>query len=1061
MQSKWLKKLLAGALAFSMAVTPIPAQMVVSAASTEGEKSESSYNYAEAFQKSLYFYDANMCGEQDGRLSYRGECHMEDLAVPLIPKTDVGEGIGTNLSQAFIDANIDVLDPDGDGCVDVSGGYHDAGDHVKFGLPQSYSASTLGWSYYEHRDSYVKVGEQEHMEDILRHFTDYFLRCTFRADNGDVVAFCYQVGDGSTDHNYWGAPELQTTTRPIWLATRETPASDQCAGAAAALCTSYLNFKDTDPEYAAKCLDTAKALYDFAVANRGCGFSGGFYNSSYDDDEMSWAAVWLNICTGDAQYIDDITHVDSEGNYTGYMKQIIKTTSSTWQNIWVHSWDTVWGGVFAKLAPITDDPLHWYLFRWNLEYWSGVPHEDSSDGTYLEKTPAGFSVISTWGSARYNAAAQMCAMVYDKYDPEQRFVEWAKSQMDYILGDNPMNRCYEVGYADNSALEPHHRASHGSLTNSMEDPVDAKHVLYGALVGGPDFDDYHEDDRTNYVYNEVAIDYNAGFVGALAGLYAEYGEGQEPLAELPQDEDEMPFFAEAKMEQENSERTQLTVRVTNDTSCYPRLVDTMKARYYFDISEMAAAGQDIDDVSVAVMYDQALIADGKGTTISGPYPWDEENNIYYVELDWNGDAFHGSREIHFALVPALDSSWKPNWDPSNDYSRDGITDDYALTDKITVYVDDALVYGTEPVRGEVKPSISASVADTEAGDVLDFTEGVTPLTLNADVKNGENVAQVEFYVNGEKVATDATAPYSVEYTPAQEDEETKDFVVTAKAITNSGMEVTSATYTVTVRFVKAQEPVIAIASPVAGTVIDTTAGETGTTIQVNPTGAGEIASIQVYADGELIGTGDATGATVLYTAPTGYAQSGNGISNVVISATATLTDGKVVTCDSVTIQVKQAMNPDSAASLSLQVSGKGSAAETTIQRKYELTNTGSKAVDLSKVAIRYYYTKEANVSQVFYTDCAGMQFDTAPWYVDATKNVKGNCYVVDGNECYCDITFNDLGYDLPAGKTISIDARLANSNWSMFDQTNDYSYAGGDTIVVYYDGVVVSGVEPN
>lgn len=1057
MQNKWLKRGLASALAFTMILTPMPAKTNVKAA--EAEK-ESSYNYAEAFQKSLYFYDANMCGEQDGRLSYRGACHMEDAQVPLIPKSEAG--VGTNMSQSFIDANIDTLDPDGDGTVDLQGGFHDAGDHVKFGLPQSYSASTLGWSYYEFRDSYVNVGEQEHMESILRHFTDYFLRSTFRDKKGDVVAFCYQVGDGSTDHNYWGAPELQTTARPVWFATSETPASDQCAGAAAALATSYLNFKETDPAYAKECLDTAVALYDFAVKNRGLGFSGGFYNSSYDEDEMSWAAVWLNICTGKESYINDICAIDDQGNYTGYMEAIIKTTSSTWQNIWVHSWDTVWGGVFAKLAPITNDPLHWYIFRWNLEYWSGVQHENASDSTYLEKTPAGFGVISTWGSARYNAAAQMCALVYNKYDQESRFVDWAKSQMDYILGDNPMHRCYEVGYADNSALEPHHRASHASLTNSMEDPVDAKHVLYGALVGGPDFDDYHEDDRTNYVYNEVAIDYNAGFVGALAGIYEQFGEGQKPLAELPQDNDEHAFFVEGKMEQENNERTQLTVRVTNDTSCYPRLVDNMKARYYFDISEMAEKGQTIKDLKLAVMYDEALIADGKGTKMNGPYAWDEDNNIYYVELDWTGDGFHGDREFHFALVPSLDSNWKSNWDPTNDYSREGLTeDDFQKTENITLYEGDKLVWGKEPVRGEVRPTVAASVAGTKAGDVLDFTEGITPITLNADVKNNENVAKVDFFVNDEKVGTSTEAPYSVKYTPVQSgEEETKELTITAKAVTNSGAEVTSDAYKVTARFVKAQAPVIAITSPKEGTVLDTAAGDTSATVIVEPTGEGSISSISVYADGKLIGTGDADGAKAVYNAPAGYAQGGNGKTDVVITAKATLASGKVVSCDPVTITVKQPVNPESFAALSLDVTGKGAAAETTIQRKYVLTNDSDKDIDLSKVTIRYYYTKEANVSQVLYVDSAGMQLDSAPWYVNATKNVTGTFGTVNGNECYCDISFEDMENALPAGKNISIDTRLANSNWSAFDQTNDYSFAGGKNIVVYYDGVAVSGMEP-
>ena len=77
----------------------------VSAASTD--------NYAKLLQYSIYFYDANMCGSdvgEKGLFTWRDDCHTSD-AVP--------------------------------------GGFHDAGDHVKFGLPSGYTASTLGWSYYE------------------------------------------------------------------------------------------------------------------------------------------------------------------------------------------------------------------------------------------------------------------------------------------------------------------------------------------------------------------------------------------------------------------------------------------------------------------------------------------------------------------------------------------------------------------------------------------------------------------------------------------------------------------------------------------------------------------------------------------------------------------------------------------------------------------------------------------------------------------------------------------------------------------------------------------------
>ena len=86
-----------------------------------------------------------------------------------------------------------------------------------------------------------------------------------------------------------------------------------------------------------------------------------------------------------------------------------------------------------------------------------------------------------------------------------RFADWARSQMEYIMGKNPMDRSYIVGYAENSAKNPHHRAAHGSTTYSMDDPPVQVHVLWGALVGGPDEKDYHLDITKDYIYNELQL----------------------------------------------------------------------------------------------------------------------------------------------------------------------------------------------------------------------------------------------------------------------------------------------------------------------------------------------------------------------------------------------------------------------------------------------------------------------------------------------------------------------------------------------------------------------------
>ena len=104
--------------------------------------------------------------------------------------------------------------------------------------------------------------------------------------------------------------------------------------------------------------------------------------------------------------------------------------------------------------------------------------------------------------------------------------------MNYLLGDNPANTCFVIGFAENSAKNAHHRAASGYMGwtafNSATEisPTDGK-VLVGALVGGPsDAEGTYEDSIQDFVANEVACDYNAGLVGAAAGLYSIYGTGE-------------------------------------------------------------------------------------------------------------------------------------------------------------------------------------------------------------------------------------------------------------------------------------------------------------------------------------------------------------------------------------------------------------------------------------------------------------------------------------------------------------------------------------------------------
>lgn len=95
--------------------------------------------------------------------------------------------------------------------------------------------------------------------------------------------------------------------------------------------------------------------------------------------------------------------------------------------------------------------------------------------------------------------------------------------MNYILG-GVTGHSFVVGYGPSPPQQPHHRAAscpplgEQCTWDYFNSRSPNPHTLYGALVGGPNAQDVYDDNRNNFIQNEVATDYNAGFTGALAGL---------------------------------------------------------------------------------------------------------------------------------------------------------------------------------------------------------------------------------------------------------------------------------------------------------------------------------------------------------------------------------------------------------------------------------------------------------------------------------------------------------------------------------------------------------------
>lgn len=421
-------------------------------------------DYSTALKDSIIFYDANKCGKDVAKNNYfdwRGACHTQD-------GSDVG--------------------------LDLTGGYHDAGDHVKFGLPQGYSAAVLGWSLYEFKDVFDSTGNTSKMLEQLKYFTDYFLKCH---PNSNI--FYYQVGEGNDDHTYWGAPEQQTGKRPsLYKADASSPASDVLGETTAALALMYLNYKNIDSAYAAKCLTAAKELYAMGKANKGVGNGQSFYQATSYGDDLAWGATWLYTATNDSSYIADAEQFITLGNTQNENKL---------QDKWTMCWDDMYVPAALRLSQITNKQIYKDAVQFNFNYWKNQ----------LTTTPGGLKYLNNWGALRYAAAEAMVMLVSCKQNKDSSLLDLARSQVDYILGNNPANMSYIIGYGSKWCTHPHHRAANGYTYANGDNMKPAIHLLTGALVGGPDQNDRFLDDGSQYQYTEVALDYNAGLVGALAG----------------------------------------------------------------------------------------------------------------------------------------------------------------------------------------------------------------------------------------------------------------------------------------------------------------------------------------------------------------------------------------------------------------------------------------------------------------------------------------------------------------------------------------------------------------
>lgn len=416
---------------------------------------------------------------------------------------------------------------DADGSTDLSGGWFDCGDHVKFGQTEFYAAYILLKGYsewptgYDDHYSYDYSGYRAAQDftwegakgtpngipdvlDEVKYACEFFIKCTPNAST-----FYSQVGDGGADHTNWvtsvamaALPKSQggqsDGARVITKNPNDGSMPSFCAATLALMSRVYKQF---DPDFAATCLEHAKYAYSYASGKKGAtAAAGSFYPANarmYDDYVCACAELYW--ATDDATY------------KTEAIKYKAEVKDHNWQFGYNNN-DDIAAYNLAKLGDADGLKL--------LEGFITNIYKGKADASGVYKS------TDNWGTLRYNGNAAFIIALYNTYKKSTTVDKYIYSNIDYILGNNSGKLSYVVGFTSekggySSALHPHHRNVY--LTDNISAAqqnltIPTRNKQFGFLCGSKGYDPATLKNAAtqDYEITEGGIDYNAGLTGAIA-----------------------------------------------------------------------------------------------------------------------------------------------------------------------------------------------------------------------------------------------------------------------------------------------------------------------------------------------------------------------------------------------------------------------------------------------------------------------------------------------------------------------------------------------------------------
>lgn len=385
--------------------------------------------------------------------------------------------------------------------IDVSGGWHDAGDYIKFMINISNITYLLLLAYDENpgvfEDGHLANGSpgSNGIPDVLdeaKYGLDFMMKM-----NPSPNVLYYQVAD-AIDHNTWRLPQDDAAAypsapyRPVYHC--EAGKGANIAGkAAAAFARAYAIYTARgDISYAGLCLNHAEQLYAFGKSNPESQPStpARFYNESTWMDDMQLAAAELYKATGTASYLAD---------------------ASAWAPSVSSGWGWTSWGVFNFYAHYALYPEASGALKAQLQQF--MQQDMNGHQGYANADLFGSGADYIWGSMAINTAGILNGYLYKKLFNETTYDALVAGMRDYLLGRNQWGVSFIVGMGENYPRKPHHQIanlrSEDIAGMTIGGPVSQSNWnTYGAQKPPPAQDDYDVFQSSTAVFYDYTYDYS-------------------------------------------------------------------------------------------------------------------------------------------------------------------------------------------------------------------------------------------------------------------------------------------------------------------------------------------------------------------------------------------------------------------------------------------------------------------------------------------------------------------------------------------------------------------------